>query len=353
LTHPNVVTLFDYFECDGRPCIVMEYVEGQSLDDYITARGPLSATEALRLFRPVAEAIGYLHSHGVIHRDIKPNNIKITPDGKVKLLDFGIAQDAATPRLTSAGNIIGTVQYLSPEQLNNAAADRRSEIWALGVLLYEMLTGDAPFEATTLGSLCERINRAVYPAPSTVNPTVPRQLDAVVARCLKRDPADRYQSVEELLRAATAVPLGARRGEMAEASGKGRRALPGSRMLAVAAGVCALLAFSVALYLRFGPPAPAQRPPVAPPTAAVVYDGPTTPPPGVDLRTVRIDVAEGKADIYRDNQLIGQTPYELKAALGERVGLVLKRAGFTDRPVDFSMTENKKAYVFVMQAPEK
>ena len=203
LHHPNIATLYDFCEVSGQPCIIMEFVDGQALDDHIAANGSLPASEALFILQAVAEALSYMHSHGIVHRDIKSNNIKITSQGGVKLLDFGIAKDNSTPAFTQAGDVIGTLQYLSPELLKGGAADLRSDIWALGVLLYEMVAGRPPFEAATIGQLYEKISKASFTQATVIRSGLPREIDGVIARCLKKNPADRFQSMPELLAETT------------------------------------------------------------------------------------------------------------------------------------------------------
>src|ERR671916_172806 len=180
LQHPNVATLYDFCEVQGQPCIIMEYVDGQTVSERIAAyRAPLPLSETVHVFEKVCEAIDYIHRHGVIHRDIKANNIKISSTGQVKLLDFGIAKGQDSRQLTQAGSVIGTLQYLAPELIRGGTADASGDIWALGVLLYEMVTGRMPFDAATVGDLCDRIGRVEYAPPAQVNPGVPREVSAV------------------------------------------------------------------------------------------------------------------------------------------------------------------------------
>ncbi|HWP42943.1 MAG TPA: serine/threonine-protein kinase, partial [Blastocatellia bacterium] len=199
LQHPNIATLYDFLEFNNQPCIIMEFVEGQTLTEYIGMRGALHLAEAVPIFRAVVEALAYVHDRGIIHRDIKSNNIKITPTGQVKLLDFGIAKSGSSPALTVAGGFVGTLQYVSPEQFTGGIADARSDVWALGVLLYEMVTGRLPFDATTIGKLYEQINAAAYTPASAVIANLPREIEAIIGRCLRRNPAERYQKAGQLL----------------------------------------------------------------------------------------------------------------------------------------------------------
>ena len=197
LRHPNIVEFYEQVEWDGLPCLVMEYVEGVTLAEQLKKRGAMPVAQALAIFGQIVAAVDYIHDHDIIHRDIKSANIRITAEGRGKLLDFGIAKNEFSPHLTQAGFVIGTVEYLSPEQINSGKADERSDIWALGILLYEMLTGSVPFTAKTFGTLYQQINRASFTLPPELH--VPRSVGRLIARCLKKDPAERVQSAAELL----------------------------------------------------------------------------------------------------------------------------------------------------------
>jgi serine/threonine protein kinase len=199
--HPNIVTLYDFIEERGQLYIVMEYVDGETLERRMERAGRLPAPEAVVFFRSVVAAIRHLHSHGVIHRDIKPNNIKINSRGEVKLLDFGIARNMESTKLTTEGKLAGTLPYLAPEQIETGASDERTDIWELGVLLYEMVCGNTPFRGASFEELCVRIVRGQYPPPSSVTSGAPRPVEEIIARCLKKDPGQRYQSAEHLLHA--------------------------------------------------------------------------------------------------------------------------------------------------------
>jgi serine/threonine-protein kinase len=207
LSHPNIATIFDVLDTGAEPAIVMEYVPGESLARQI-ARGPLPAGRALEIAVQISDALVEAHGHGVIHRDLKPANVQITPSGKAKILDFGIARSvgdeqaaAAAPTVSlssEAGRIVGTPGYMAPEQLLGGTADKRTDIYALGVLLYEMLTGRRPFESTDI--LKGAIAAVAGGAPRVIDvaPHVPPYLSAIVERAMAKDPADRFQTAGEL-----------------------------------------------------------------------------------------------------------------------------------------------------------
>ena len=199
LHHPNIATLYEFFEEAGQPYIVMEYVDGHTLLERLKGGGRLAVGEILQIFHAVVLAINHLHNHDITHRDIKLNNIKLNSGGQVKLLDFGIARQRSGQRLTTTGKVSGTLDRLSPEQLQSGASDNRTDIWQLGVILYEMATGAPPFEAATTDELFVKIMRSPHLPPSVLNPAVPRQVEEVISCCLKKDPAQRYQSSQHLL----------------------------------------------------------------------------------------------------------------------------------------------------------
>ena len=198
LQHPNIVTIYDLGDADGIPYIAMELLEGESLDQLIGRRAtlpvPLKLTYALQACR----ALDYAHKRGIIHRDIKPDNVMLTRDGTVKVVDFGIARVLETSR-TQTGMLLGTFAYMSPEQYHGEHADARSDIWSFGILLYELLAYQRPFKGQTPASLMHSICQQ-EPAPlHEVAPDCPPALEAVIQKVLKKSPDERYQSMEELL----------------------------------------------------------------------------------------------------------------------------------------------------------
>ena len=197
LSHPNVVSIFDRGEAGGSYYIVMEYVEGRTLKELIVTRGPCPVPVAISYVRQVLAALRYAHRNGIVHRDIKPHNVLVDHEGRVKVADFGIAR-AGSSQMTEAGSIIGTAQYLSPEQARGAPVDESSDLYSTGILLFELLTGKVPFTGETPVEIAMKHLSQVPPAPSSIRSEVPHDLDLVVLRALAKEPADRYRSAKEM-----------------------------------------------------------------------------------------------------------------------------------------------------------
>ena len=200
LSHPNIVSVYDRNESeDGSHYIVMEYVSGGNLKERIRERGTLPPEEAIEIGLQVARGLGIAHARGIVHRDVKSQNVLLTGSGEAKVADFGIARAVAASAVTKTGLVLGTAHYLSPEQALGHPATPRSDLYSLGVVLYEMLTGVVPHDAETqVGIVMKHISGRPLP-PGDVNPEVPEGLDAVVARLLARDPEDRYRDAAELI----------------------------------------------------------------------------------------------------------------------------------------------------------
>jgi serine/threonine-protein kinase len=194
LSHPAIVATYDTGDDEGVAYIVMQLVHGPTLRRMMDLRGPLPIDEAADITRQVAEALDHAHRHGLVHRDIKPANVLVPPDGQVKVTDFGIAKAAGDEDLTRTGSVIGTARYLAPEQVNGGRVDGRADIYALGLLLYEMLAGSLPFSGDTeIATAAARLTHDAEPV-RVRRPDVPPALDAAVAHSLARDPDQRFPS---------------------------------------------------------------------------------------------------------------------------------------------------------------
>jgi serine/threonine-protein kinase len=199
LNHPNIVTVYDVGKEANVAYMAMEFIEGVELRSIIGEGRVLPVTQAVSIAAQVAEGLAYAHEHGVVHRDIKPANIMVVPDGPVKITDFGIARmRAATDELTQTGMMLGSPKYMSPEQVIGKRADQRSDIFSLGVILYEMLTGGGPFHGENVTALMYQIVNFAPPAPSAVNAAVPELLDFIVAKMLAKPLEERYQTAADL-----------------------------------------------------------------------------------------------------------------------------------------------------------
>ena len=211
LSHPNVVQVFDRGEWDGTYYIAMEYLEGRSLKERIVSDGPLPISAAIDVTSQILRAIGFAHRRGIVHRDIKPHNVLLAQDGpgepRFKVTDFGISRTTAS-QMTEAGSIVGTAQYLSPEQARGAPVDQRSDIYSVGIVLYELLTGKLPFSGETPLEIAMKHLSEIPRAPSDLRPEVSADLDMIVLRALAKDPEDRFGTAAEMERELSRVAGG-------------------------------------------------------------------------------------------------------------------------------------------------
>jgi eukaryotic-like serine/threonine-protein kinase len=197
LTHPNIVTVIDRGEQDGRQFIVFEYVDGENLKE-LSARGPLDAREAIGLALQVAHALSFAHDRGLVHRDVKPQNVLLNEDGQAKVTDFGIARSLDVHGVTQTGTVLGTSDYIAPEQARGQKVDPKTDIYSLGVVLYELLTGEVPFSGDNFVAVAMR--HVSEPPPSVLEhrPDCPVRVDLAIQRAMAKVPADRFASMDEL-----------------------------------------------------------------------------------------------------------------------------------------------------------
>ena len=264
LSHPNVVSIYDRGQAEGTYYIAMEYLDGRTLKELIVARGPTPIPVAIDYARQILAALGFAHRNSVVHRDIKPHNVAVAPDGRIKVMDFGIAR-AGTSQMTETGSIIGTAQYLSPEQAKGAPVGPTSDIYSVGIVLYEMLTGSVPFTGDTPLEIAMKHLSAIPEPPSEQRPEVPHELDSIVLRALAKRPEDRYQTAEAM------------DADLARAA-RGQAVAPETEEAAthVLSGVGAATAISAApTEVVRRPPGSTQPPAYGPPTGFYEYDEPS------------------------------------------------------------------------------
>ncbi|MDQ0088289.1 serine/threonine-protein kinase [Paenibacillus anaericanus] len=200
LSHSNIVSVYDVGQEDEVHYIVMECIEGQNLNEIIKERAPLQIEEAVRIASQIADALDHAHHNGIIHRDIKPHNILIGRNGRVKVTDFGIARAATSSTITQTGSVVGSVHYFSPEHAKGVATGEKSDLYSLGIVLYQMLTGRLPFLGESPISVALKHLQEHFDEPRMVNPMIPQSVENVILKSMRKNPEERYQSAREMLR---------------------------------------------------------------------------------------------------------------------------------------------------------
>jgi serine/threonine-protein kinase len=361
LQHPRIPSFREMFIYDGQPCIVMELIDGETVAARLARMGRLDSREAAGILAQVCEALTYLHSKGITHRDLKSSNLKVNAYGEVKLLDFGIAFKEGAKRLTRVGAIIGTPESMAPELLEGKPAGVASEMWGLGVVGYELVTGSLPFRGDNDEELWRNVRQQAPVPPSDLNPGVTREIEKILLRCLEKNPARRFESMEALERALwkcagrspttgeVAVPPHrenkARENKARENNIRGDAQHVAVEIVGTAEKWLVqfreawatprlrrwIIGGAVALVLLIA--------------AAVMNMG----VPGDGDQIVTIEVTNGKADVYENGERVGSTPYQRRAKLGDTLRLQLKRNGALDQDIDFDVTE-RKVYSYTMQS---
>lgn len=336
LRHPGVAEYLGLHEYQGRPCILMEYVEGETLSGMLERRGALPVEEALSIAHPLVAVVAHFHKQGVLHRDIKSSNIRITPTGTVKVLDFGIARFQSTKKLTRTGILVGTPGILAPEQVKGETVTAATDVWQLGVLGYEMLTGRMPFRADNMLELYAQILNAKFRPISSLQPSVPAAAEKVFNCCLQKDPKRRFQSGGELLTALEEVgPV--KPATIARAKSAAAMQLPLRQLGVALAAAATIIALGVSIprtLLSSHPKGLRSRPCVE---ASSYLDGQPA-----EMKTVTVDVDEGSAQVFCGDRLMGRTPFFLPAKIGDNVNVLLRRKGYKDHPVQFTVTEDRE-----------
>ncbi len=389
LSHANIVTVYDVGSDRGTVFIAEEFLEGQPLDGILKQRR-LEFAEIVDMGIQMADAVHYAHQKGIVHRDIKPSNIIITPEGKLKITDFGIAhiEDPNAPQLTQAGEILGTPYYMSPEQLMGKTVDGRSDIFAMGVMLYEMAAEKRPFTGKSLPSIFHAITQKIPDPPDRLEQKVPERLAGIILKALEKDPAKRYATAKEVADDLRAIDLN--RG-VPEGKGEAKTAGKGKALL-LAATVVLLALSGVGGYLFYEKtrPAPEKTPiatpeipipkPEAEPGTGPAQDPGLTKPetpaekplvpvatieekPGIGekpdtgenipepsplavLAILKVQTEPEGARLFLDGEPIGETPLDVEVPLG-KYELRLSKQDYYDWAAQVDLAEEGVTPLFV------
>lgn len=340
--HPNIARLYEYV-CSGElHCIIMEYVEGESLDSFIHRKGKLSGSEAEKILVQICSALTYLHGQDIIHRDIKPQNFKIQADGTVKMLDFGIAKHRYSPKFTQQGFVVGTTEYMAPEQFQQQV-QKKSDIWSLGVMLYEMLTGYLPFEANNQVTLRARISKASFTDPKLLVPQIPASLVSIIERSLRANPTSRISAPEilTLLKGNVKVPKDSPQPKKQKAL-----KLPAGKKMYT--GIFLGLIVVTGLLVFKNDPEPPPPPPPGP-----VSGGPVHEPLNDKFRLVINVQGTDNAEIILSNGERKKLPYEIMGANGETVEGIIRANGFLDTLIRPVVSHRKSVYTYELAKIKK
>lgn len=311
LCHPRIVTVYDVGEDHGTVYIAMEYLQGEPLDA-VMQKGRLTVPQSIDVVCQVAEALDYAHQQGIVHRDIKPSNIILTRNQSVRLTDFGIAriEDTTAGYQTQAGEILGTPMYMSPEQVMGKTADGRSDLYSVGVVLYEMITGKRPFTGNNLAAIFRSITHDVPEQPFSIDPFISRSLSDVVMKSLSRSPDDRFQSGKALadaLKRFEAVP------PASNGAGRNEKKFRGKAFGIFAVIIIVLIAMAAGGYHYFSRPTSDQREVKKDATGEKV-DAQNLLNKTVSLKMN--SVPQG-ANVYIDGVFKGKTPMDLQMPIGK------------------------------------
>jgi serine/threonine protein kinase len=355
LQHPNITQIIDVSALsDGRPCLLLEYLQGSDLAAILQEQGPLSEAHAIDIALQATSALESAHAAGVIHRDLKPDNIFITQDEQVKILDFGLAklirkttdEISREEARTRSGVIIGTPYYMSPEQACGRPVDEQTDIYALGIIIYEMLTGRVPFRSPDgpLHVLMQHLNEEPM-APSELQPSLSGGAELLVMHCLAKERDLRYPSMSMLHQDLFLLQNGSP--TLFRPARKKRRAAP---VALLALGVVAVLLLG-SLY-AFATFREAEPPPTPPPSSTAATPPPRAPQP--ELITLTIETNPPGAQISIDGQLQAQqTPAQLSLPLQKKATLLLQKEGFEDSLQDISLQASLSLRLSLTALPSK
>ncbi len=338
VNHPNIARLYEFSTVNNKPCIVMEYVEGETLDEYRHRKGRLTSEETENIVAQIASALAYLHKKEIIHRDIKPQNFKLQHDGTVKMLDFGIAKHKYSPRLTQTGFVVGTMEYLAPEQFQQQE-EMKSDVWALAVMTYELLTGYLPFESTNPVSLQTKIRKGSFTNPRILMPDISEKLGNIIERGLRVNPSNRITA------AAIESMLGRKR--ITAVNTSSLVDTPAKKKLLI--GGAALLSIMILMFFMFQEKDPAENGGTVPEdnsgTTPVVQK---TTDPGTGKLTINTPGIEN-AEIISVNGEKNSLPHVVEGQEGERFRFTLHADGYEDKQIEVQITPRRSSFEYNLE----
>lgn len=336
VNHPNIARLYEYLVTGETACIIMEYVEGDPLDVYLHRKGRLSSEETENIIKQIAAALAYLHSKDILHRDIKPQNFKVQPNGTVTMLDFGIAKNKYTPKLTQQGYMVGTTEYMAPEQFRQQV-EKKSDIWSLGVMAYELVTGHMPFGADNAVAIRFKIEKGDYTKPRVLVPAVSEKLNTVIEKCLLVNTANRITAgaVEMLLNDKQATPV--EKNKSTE-----QTSLKINRKTGMIAAAVALV-IAVAIIIPKGGN-------VNPSGDGLSGEKDNTEQQSTGLQQLTIDVPNtSNAYIVFPDGTTEKLPYAISGKEGDNFQFTLQAEGYESKKIDVGITIGRKYYQYNLE----
>jgi len=330
ISHPNIACLYEFIISNDTPCIIMEYVEGESLDNYLHRKGKLSNEETESIIQQVASALAYLHHKDIVHRDVKPQNFKIQTGGKVTMLDFGIAKSKYTPKLTQQGFVVGTTEYMAPEQFQQQV-EKKSDIWSLGILAYELITGYLPFEANNPVTLRSKIEKGSFTNPKIMVPQVSEKLNTIIEKSLRLNPASRISAgeIEHLLSNKQQHPYTGRYKQ-----GLFKFELKRKNLL-ITAGV--LLLILVVIFIVRQPDNKNEKPAVT----EIEHKG-------LQKLIIAVPNAPNAHIVFPDGST-KKLPFEISGDEGDYFKFTLEAEGYISREIEVPITNRRKSYEYNLE----